>query len=234
MLLRMIIQQILLGHKSHGRNTWKNWDQSMKMLDLVIPVQPDVWQKQNNQTFGFKTMIHYITLQSIILFCLQQNGIFIFFFRTYSCVYNDACLSGGHGGALAGVFVEAACVWAAEAPRPSAETSVRGDCTSVWVLFLNVLMLCPADGVLFVRAAATEHINCTVILASETRVLFWVKPSVASGLWSFSNQFLHFSFIKIDHVSQYWCVMFTPGILFSFDFNLTILLERDVIRDCLR
>lgn len=53
----------------------------MKMLDLVIPVQPDVWQKQNNQTFGFKTMIHYITLQSIILFCLQQNGIFNFFFE---------------------------------------------------------------------------------------------------------------------------------------------------------
>lgn len=51
----------------------------MKMLDLLIPVQPDVWQKQNNQTFGFKTMIHYITLQSIILFCLRQIwNIYIF------------------------------------------------------------------------------------------------------------------------------------------------------------
>lgn len=41
------------------------------------------------------------------------------------------CLSGGHGGAAAGVYVEEARVRAAEAPGQSAETSLRGDHTAV-------------------------------------------------------------------------------------------------------
>lgn len=41
------------------------------------------------------------------------------------------CLSGGHGGAAAGVYVEEARVRAAEAPGSSAETGLRGDCTAV-------------------------------------------------------------------------------------------------------
>lgn len=45
------------------------------------------------------------------------------------CVYILMCVSvsGGHGGAAAGVYVEETRVRAAEAQRPSAETGFRGD-----------------------------------------------------------------------------------------------------------
>lgn len=192
---------------------------------------------KNKTTKHLVLRLWFITLHCKVSYCFVcgKYGIFTFFPPTDSCVYNDACLSGGHGGALAGVFVEAARVWAAEAPRPSAETSVRGDCTPVWVLCPNVLMLCPADGVLFVRAAATEHINCTVILASillRQESFFELSLLLLQG---FGLSLINFcASVSLKLIMGLNVVMFTPGILFSFDFNVTILLERDVIRDCLR
>lgn len=219
MLLRMIIQQILLGHKSHGIpgkteiSRWRCWTCSFQF---------SLMSGKNKTTKHLVLKLWFITLHCRVLYCFVcgKYGMFTFFPPTDSCVYNDACLSGGHGGALAGVFVETARVWAAEAPRPSAETSVRGDCTSVWVLFPNVLMLWPADGgSLYVL----QLLNTLTVLSywlpscwDKSPFFFLVKPSVASGLWSFSNQFLCFSFIKIDHVSQYCDVYNRNFVLISF------------------
>lgn len=142
--------------------------------------------------------------KNIFLFLFAAKLYISFFFFFFQLIHvSNVCLPGGHGGAVAGVFVEAARVWAAEAPRPSAETGVRGDCTSVWVLFPNVSMLCPADGVLFVCAAASGRIFCNVILASSSlgqESFFWVKPSVALGLkiWSIINAWFDLSRINFS------------------------------------
>lgn len=41
---------------------------------------------------------------------------------------------GGHGRAVAGVYMEETCVGAAEAQRSTTEAGFRGDHTTVWVL----------------------------------------------------------------------------------------------------
>lgn len=48
-------------------------------------------------------------------------------------------LSGGHGRALAGVYLEETCVGAAEAQRSTPETGLRGAHPTVWVSVLRCI-----------------------------------------------------------------------------------------------
>lgn len=150
-----------------------------------------------------------------LMFCPQLNRICkTVFKRTFpgASVNNGGCvcLSGGHGGAAAGVYVEEARVRAAEAPGPSAETSLRGDRTAVWVPVSTVSTRRPADMFPFVCAAATEHINCSVKAASRFR-----REDLLTNfslMRFFSNQFLCSNFIKSSFVLFLFASFYEGGV----------------------
>lgn len=131
-----------------------------KNVGLAVQFDFNLWIEQNFRMLNYDSLC-YFAKYCTFLFCSK-----IKFRKKYSDLLFMMCLSGGHGWALAGVFVEAARFRAAEAPWPSAETGIWGDCASMWVLFANVLMLSPADSFFFLNATLSECTICIGMLLS--------------------------------------------------------------------